>query len=182
MATYFDAYGNPVKPKSAGMVLPLVLGLVALGAGDYWLWKERARAMGDANTATARLAATEAVEKDLAQKVEKLEAERTELIEAKEQAVKDAQARALELAKLKDDVAGVEVVNQPDAKAADKDKKADTKPGAKDDAADKKADDKKADEKIETRPKTKSKPKKKPAEHAHKSKKDTGAPAPSGEL
>src|SRR4051812_47017421 len=143
MATYFDAYGNPVKPKSAGMVLPLVLGLVALGAGDYWLWKDRARAMADANTATARLAATEAVEKDLAQKVDKLEAERTELLEAKEQAVKDAQARALELAKLKDDVAGVEVVNEPDSK----DKKADTKPGTKDVTADKKADDKKADDK-----------------------------------
>src|SRR5215471_16596100 len=160
----YDAYGNPIKPKSSGVVLPLLLALLLSGAGNYWLWKERAKATGDAYTATAKLAAAEAVQKEAAEKIEKLETERAGLIEAKDQAVKDAQARALELAKLKDDVAGVEVVKEP-TPDADKDKK-DAKP------------DKKADEKAEPKAKAKAKPKKKTAERSHKPKKESdSAPA-----
>jgi outer membrane biosynthesis protein TonB len=170
----YDAYGNPIKPKSSGVVVPLLLALLLSGAGNYWLWKERAKAMGDAYTATAKLTAAEAVQKEAAEKIEKLETERTGLIEAKEQAVKDAQARALELAKLKDDVAGVEVTKEP---PPDTDKK-----GAKPDAKDDKKADKKADEKAETRPspkaKTKPKAKKSAAGSSHKSKKAGGDDEP----
>lgn len=177
----YDAYGNPIKPKSSGVVLPLLLGLLLSGAGNYWLWKERAKAMGDAYTATAKLTAAEAVQKEAAEKIEKLETERASLIEAKEQAVKDAQARALELAKLKDDVAGVEVTKEP---PPDTDKK-DAKSDAKDDKKAGKKDDKKADEKAETRPspkvKAKPKAKKNSAGSSHKPKKGGGADEPPAE-
>jgi len=163
---YFDAYGNPRKPKSAGAILPLLLVVLASGGANYWLWKERAKTMADANAATGKLAAAEAAQKEMTEKLEKLEAERTGLIEAKEQAVKDAQARALELAKLKDDVAGVEVTKEPEA---------DTKDDAK---ADAKAD-KKAGGKAETKAKTKAKAKKKTAERSHKAKKEGGGSTPS---
>src|SRR5215831_16152899 len=157
----YDAYGNPIKPKSSGVVLPLLLALLLSGAGNYWLWKERAKATGDAYTATAKLAAAEAVQKEAAEKIEKLETERAGLIEAKDQAVKDAQARALELAKLKDDVAGVEVTKEPEAGTKDKAKasgKADAKP------------DKKVDAKADTKSKAKgSKSKKKAAEAPRRS-------------
>ena len=169
----YDAYGNPIKPKSSGVVVPLLLALLLSGAGNYWLWKERGKAMGDAYTATAKLTAAEAVQKEAAEKIEKLETERAGLIEAKEQAVKDAQARALELAKLKDDVAGVEVTKEP---PPDTDKK-EAKPGAK--------GDKKADEKAETKPspkaKAKSKAKKNAASSSHKSKKGDAASEPPAE-
>jgi len=171
----YDAYGNPIKPKSSGVVLPLLLALLLSGAGNYWLWKERAKATGDAYTATAKLAAAEAVQKEAAEKIEKLETERASLIEAKDQAVKDAQARALELAKLKDDVAGVEVTKEP---APDADKK-EAKPDAK---GDKKAD-KKADEKAETKAKPKAKPKakKSSASSSHKPKKGGDSSEPPAE-
>ena len=36
MATYFDAYGNPVKPKSAGLILPLVVIVLVSAGANYW--------------------------------------------------------------------------------------------------------------------------------------------------
>jgi len=149
MSTYFDAYGNPIKPKSSGVVLPLLLAVLLSAGGNYWLWKERSKATADAYAATAKLTAAEVVQKEAAEKIEKLEAERASLIEAKDQALKDAQARALELARLKDDVAGVEVTKEPEPEG-----------------------DKKAESKAETKPKAKAKPKKKPAERPHKAKKE----------
>jgi hypothetical protein len=171
----YDAYGNPIKPKSSGVLLPVVLALLVSGGGNYWLWKERVRLSGEAFTATAKLAAAEAVQKETAEKLANLEAERAALAEAKELAVKDAQAKATELAKLKDDVAGVagvadekgaEAAAADDGKAkADGKGKADEKP-AKDSAA-------KADKKADA--KSKSKAKKKSESH----KKDSGgAPKP----
>src|SRR4051794_27722637 len=115
----YDAYGNPIKPKSSGVVVPLLLALLVSAAGNYWLWKERAKTVADANTATAKLVAAEAVQKETAEKLAKMEVEQAALIEAKDQAVKDAQARALELAKLKDDVAGVAVEKEPEESPAD---------------------------------------------------------------
>ena len=89
------------------MLVPVVLAPLVSGGGNYWLWKERVRLSGEAFTATAKLAAVDAVQKETAEKLANLEAERAALVEAKELAVKDAQAKATELAKLKDDVAGV---------------------------------------------------------------------------
>src|SRR6478735_6670254 len=170
----YDAYGNPIKPKSSGVLVPVVLALLVSGGGNYWLWKERVRLSGEAFTATAKLAAAEAVQKETAEKLANLEAERAALAEAKELAVKDAQAKATELAKLKDDVAGVAGVGDDkgaEAAAADDGKakadgkgKADEKP-AKESAA-------KADKKADA--KSKSKAKKKSESH----KKDSGASKP----
>ena len=83
MATYFDIYGNPTKPKSASAMLPLVLLLLASGAGNYWLWKERVRTTGEVNAANTKLVMAEAAHKEMTEKVEKLEAERDALAEAK---------------------------------------------------------------------------------------------------
>src|SRR5262245_38016791 len=110
----YDAYGNPIKPRGSGAVLPLLLLVLLSGGGNYWLWKERAKSAAEANAARGKLGAAEALQKETTQKLEKLESERAGLVEAKEQAVKDAQAKALELAKLKDDVAGVEVSKEPE--------------------------------------------------------------------
>ena len=152
----YDAYGNPIKPKSSGVLVPVVLALLVSGGGNYWLWKERVRLSGEAFTATAKLAAAEAVQKETAEKLANLEAERAALVEAKELAIKDAQAKATELAKLKDDVAGVAgVAEEKEPEGAGKDDakaKADDKP-AKDATA--KAD-KKADAKAKAKAKKKS--------------------------
>ena len=96
-AMNYDAYGNPIKPKSSGVLVPVVLALLVSGGGNYWLWKERVRLSGEAFTATAKLAAADAVQKETAEKLANLEAERAALVEAKELAVKDAQAKATEL-------------------------------------------------------------------------------------
>jgi len=159
----FDAYGNPIKPRGSGVVVPLLLVLlVSLGA-NYWLWKERAKSASEADAATGKLAAAEAVQKETAEHLAKLEAEKTELIAAKEQAEKDAQAKATELAKLKDDVAGVEVDKERTGPPPDeKDKDAKAKAGK----ADKAEKEKKADAKA----KAKAKAKKKESSH----KKDSG--------
>lgn len=140
----------------------MVLALLVSGGGNYWLWKERTRLSAEAFTSTAKLAAAEAVQKETAEKLANLEAERAALVEAKELAIKDAQAKATELAKLKDDVAGVAVDKEPEAgddKAKTDDKKAKDAPAK----ADKKSD------KAEAKAKAKAKAKKK-AEH----KKDSG--------
>jgi hypothetical protein len=108
MATYFDVYGNVTKPKSASLILPLLLALLASGGANYWLWKERVKLTADTNAASVKLAVAEGAQKELSEKVEKLEGERASLVEAKEQAVKDAQAKVLELAKLKAEGAGAE--------------------------------------------------------------------------
>jgi colicin import membrane protein len=165
----YDAYGNPIKPKSSGALLPLFIVLLASVGGNYWLWKERAKSSAEANAATAKLAAADAMQKEMTERLATLEAERQSLVEAKEQALKDAAARATELAKLKDDVAGVEVEKEPDADAADK-TKADVKT--------KDASDKGADKKADAKAKAKSKAKKKAAaESSRKKEKDAGGSA-----
>jgi hypothetical protein len=176
MATYFDAYGNPVKPKSAGWILPLLVIILASAGANYWLWKERSKTTAEAFTATAKLAATEAMQKEMAQQLEKLEAEKKELVEAKEQAIKDAKEKSLELAKLKDDVAGVEVKNEPEKEAA-ADDKGRTGAKGKDEAA-VKTD--KADKRTEAKSKAKPKAKKKSADASHK--KDSSKESPEREL
>jgi hypothetical protein len=165
----YDAYGNPIKPRSSGVLLPVVLALLASAGGNYWLWKERTRLSAEAFNATAKLAASEAIQKETIEKVATLQAERDELVVAKEQAVKDAQAKATELAKLKDDVAGVEVAKEPDSEGDDK-AKTDAKP-AKDTTE---KSDKKADAKSKHG-------KKKKAESSHKKDHAGSSPAPAGE-
>ena len=162
----FDAYGNPIKPRGSGVVVPLLMVLlVSLGA-NYWLWKERTKSAMEANAATAKLAAAEAVHKEQEEKLAKVEAERTELAAAKEQAEKDAQAKATELAKLKDDVAGVEVDKERTEPPADDKASAKSDKKDKSDRSDKSEREKKADAKA----KAKAKAKKKEASH----KKDSG--------
>jgi hypothetical protein len=155
----YDAYGNPIKPKSSGVLLPVVLALLVSGGGNYWLWKERSRLTSEAFTATAKLAAAEAVQKETAEKLANLEAERAALVEAKDLALKDAQAKATELAKLKDDVAGVAVDGE--TTAVDDKSKADGKAKDSDAKADKKGD-------------AKSKAKAKAKKHSESHKKDSG--------
>jgi len=162
----YDAYGNPIKPKTSGVVLPLVLLLLASIGGNYWLWKERAKSSAEANAATAKLSAAEAMQKETTERLATMEAERQGLVEAKDQAVKDAQAKATELAKLKDDVAGVEVEKEPDAEGAPGDK-------AKADGKAKDAAEKKADKKAEA--KAKAKAKKKAAAEASRKKESSGS-------
>jgi hypothetical protein len=157
----YDAYGNPIKPKSSGVLVPVVLALLVSAGGNYWLWKERARLSGEAFTATAKLAAAEAVQKETAEKLANLEAERAALTEAKELAVKDAQAKATELAKLKDDVAGVAgVAEDKEAEGAAKDD-GKAKPDSKAKPDDKLSKDlaAKADKKADAKAKAKAKKK-----------------------
>ncbi len=158
----YDAYGNPIKPKSSGVLVPVVLALLVSAGGNYWLWKERTRLSAEAFTATAKLAAADAVQKETAEKLANLEAERAALVEAKELAVKDAQTKATELAKLKDDVAGVAgVVGDKEAEAAATD-------DGKAKSDDKKADDKTAKDataKADAKSKAKAKAKKKSESH-----------------
>ena len=78
--------------------------------------------ISEANIATSKVTAAEAMQKEMTERLATLEAERQGLVEAKEQAMKDAQAKATELAKLKDDVAGVEVEKEPEPEAAGDDK------------------------------------------------------------
>jgi len=165
----YDAYGNPIKPKSSGVLLPVVLALLASAGGNYWLWKERTRLSAEAFSATAKLAASEAIQKETIDKVATLQAERDELVVAKEQAVKDAQAKATELAKLKDDVAGVEVAKEPEAEGDDK-TKAEAKP-----AKDTTEKDKGGDAKSKHHHRSK-----KQAESSHK-KDHAGSPAPAAD-
>jgi hypothetical protein len=168
----YDAYGNPIKPKTSGVLVPVLLALLLSAAGNYWLWKERSKLSAEAFTATAKLAAAEAVQRETTDKLAKLEAERSELQEAKEQAVKDAQAKATELAKLKDDVAGVEVQKES-GEDGDGKSKADDK-AAKGEKGDKADKDKKADAK------SKSKKAKKKSESSHK--KESAKPSVDHEL
>ena len=170
----YDAYGNPIKPKSSGVLVPIVLALLVSAGGNYWLYKERARLSAEAFTATAKLAAAEAVQRETTEKVAQLQVENAALGEAKEQAIKDAQAKATELAKLKDDVAGVAGTNEPegDAKADDK-SKGDSK-AAKD-------SDAKPDAKS-SKSKSKDKDKAKKKSSSHRKEKDSGSAKPSGEL
>ena len=157
----YDAYGNPIKPKSSGVLVPVVLALLVSAGGNYWLWKERTRLSGEAFTATAKLAAADAVQKETAEKLANLEAERAALVEAKDLAVKDAQAKATELAKLKDDVAGVAGVGDKEAEGAAADE-------GKAKSDDKKSDDKAAKDttaKADARSKSKAKAKKKSESH-----------------
>ena len=162
----YDAYGNPIiKPKTSGALVPVLFLLLASIGGNYWLWKERSRLSAEANSATAKATALDVMQKESTERLATLEAERAGLIEAKEQAIKDGQAKALELAKLKDDVAGV-------AGEADKEDEAGKDDKGKGD--DKKADDKKADKKADAKAKKKAEAKaKKKAESSHK--KDSGS-------
>jgi len=180
----YDAYGNPIKPpRGSGALLPLLFALFLSAGGNYWLWKERAKAVSESHTATAKVMALEAMQKEMTERLATLEAERTGLIEAKEQAVKDAQAKATELAKLKDDVAGVEVEKEPDGDASADDKtKADgkSKADSKSTKADKKAEAKAAEAKAEAKAKAKAKAKKKASE-ASSRKKDSGSEKPAAD-
>lgn len=150
----FDPYGQPVfTRRSPAPIVLLVLVLLASGGANYWLWKERQRATSEVHAAVGKLTAAEAVHKELTEKVAKLETENAELAEAKLQLTKDVEAKGGELARLKDDIAGVE-----NGKPASADDKSDGDAG-KGDKADKKADkkaeaDKKAD-KAEARKKKK---------------------------
>jgi hypothetical protein len=148
----YDAYGNPImKPKTSGALVPVLLLLLASAGGNYWLWKERSRLSAEANSATAKATALDAMQKESTERLATLEAERAGLIEAKDQAIKDVQAKSLELAKLKDDVAGVAGETDKDEEAGKDDKgKADDK---KTDAKDKKAADAKADKKAKAKAK-----------------------------
>ena len=169
----YDAYGNPIKPKSSGVLVPVVLALLVSAGGNYWLWKERTRLSAEAFTATAKLAAADAVQKETAEKLANLEAERAALVEAKELAIKDAQAKATELAKLKDDVAGVAGVVG--------DKEADTAATGDGKA---KSDDKKPDDKVakdataKADAKSKSKSKAKKRSESHKKENAGGSSKP----
>jgi colicin import membrane protein len=182
----YDAYGNPIKPpRGSGALLPLLFALFLSAGGNYWLWKERAKAVSESHTATAKVMALEAMQKEMTERLATLEAERAGLIEAKEQAVKDAQTNATELAKLKDDVAGVEVENEPDGAAPADDKtkadgksKTDAKTTKADKKAEAKAEAKAAEAKAEAKAKAKAKAKKKTAETSSR-KKDSGAEKPS---
>ena len=129
------------------------------------------RLSGEAFTATAKLAAADAVQKETAEKLANLEAERAALVEAKELAVKDAQAKATELAKLKDDVAGVAGV------AEDKEPEGAAKDGAKAKADDKPAKDATA-KGQEGRRQAKAKAKAKKKAESHK-KESSGSSKPS---
>ena len=162
----YDAYGNPImKPKTSVALVPVLLLLLASAGGNYWLWKERSRLSAEANSATAKATALDAMQKESTERLATLEAERAGLIEAKDQAIKDVQAKSLELAKLKDDVAGV-------AGEADKDEEAgkDDKGKADDKKADAKADKKAADAKADKKAKAKAKRK-----EAAARKKESGA-------
>ena len=159
----YDAYGNPIKPqRSSGVLVPLLLALIASAAGNYWLWKERSKVSGEAIKATAKASALEAMQKEMTERLATLEAERTSLVEAKDQAVKDAQAKATELAKLKDDVAGVEVEKEPEDAAEEKGKAGDK--GKADKGKESKAEKKAAEAKAEAKAKAKAKKKKAAAE------------------
>jgi len=183
----YDAYGNPIKPpRGSGALLPLLFALFLSAGGNYWLWKERAKAVSESHTATAKVMALDAMQKEMTERLATLEAEKAGLIEAKEQAVKDAQAKATELAKLKDDVAGVAVETEPAGEGSADDKaKADGKTKADDKTkskAEKKAEAKAAEAKAEA--KAKAKAKKKKAAEASSRKKDSGSekPGPDREL
>ena len=152
----FDPYGQPIiKQRSPAPIVLLVLLLLASGAANYWLWTERQRAMSEAKTAVSKLAADEASFTEMKQKVEMLQTENADLAEAKKQLAKDVEAKSGELARLKDDIAGVENGKPADDKAdGDKDdKKADA--AAKDDKKSDKKADKKADAKADAKAKKK---------------------------
>ncbi len=175
----YDAYGNPIKPPRAnGMLVPLLLALIASVAGNYWLWKERSKTAGDAIAATAKASALEAMQKEMTERLAKLEAERTTLVEEKEQAVKDAQAKATELAKLKDDVAGVAGTNDDADEKGKADDKGKAEAKGKDD---KKESSSKADKKAEAKAKAKEDKKKKRKAAESSRKKEGGGEKPSVE-
>jgi hypothetical protein len=171
----FDPYGQPIiKQRSPAPIVLLVLLLLASGGANYWLWTERQRATSDAKAAVAKLAAEEASFTEMKQKVEMLQTENADLTEAKKQLTKDVEAKSGELARLKDDIAGVENGKPADDKAdGDKDdKKADA--AAKDD----KRDDKKADKKADAKAKKKASSSARKKDSARTDKADK----PSGEL
>ena len=63
-----DPFAPPGGRRSARPVQLLVLALLASGAANAWLWQDRQRAVADAKSATGKLAAAEAAQKELAQK------------------------------------------------------------------------------------------------------------------
>jgi hypothetical protein len=154
----FDPYGQPttfIKPRSPTPIVILLLLLLASGGANYWLWTERQRATSAANAATSKLAAEEASHTEMSQKVGMLQTENADLAEAKRQLTKDLEAKSGELARLKDDIAGVEDGKPADDKSdGDKtDKKSEA--SAKDDKKTDKKADKKADAKAEAKAKKK---------------------------
>ena len=178
----FDPYGQPIiKQRSPAPVVLLVLLLLASGGANYWLWTERQRATSEAKAAVTKLASEEASFSEMKQKVEMLQTENADLTEAKKQLTKDVEAKSGELARLKDDIAGVENGKPADDKAeGDKSDKADKKADAAD--KDDKKSDKKADKKADA--KAEAKAKKKAASSARKkdSARTDKADKPTGEL
>jgi hypothetical protein len=172
----FDPYGQPIiKQRSPAPMVLLVLLLLASGGANYWLWTERQRATSEAKTAVSKLAAEEASFTEMKQKVDMLQTENADLTEAKKQLAKDVEAKSGELARLKDDIAGVENGKPADDKAdGDHDKKAEA--AAKDDKKSDKKADKKADAKAEAkaRKKASSSARKKDAARTDKADKETG--------
>ena len=152
----FDPYGQPIiKQRSPAPIVLLVLLLLASGAANYWLWTERQRATSEAKAAVSKLAADEASFTEMKQKVEMLQTENADLAEAKKQLAKDVEAKSGELARLKDDIAGVENGKPADDKSeGDKDDKKADAAGKDDKKSDKKAD-KKADAKADAKAKKK---------------------------
>jgi chromosome segregation ATPase len=176
----FDPYGQPIiKQRSPAPIVLLVLLLLASGAANYWLWTERQRATSEAKAAVSKLAEEEASFSEMKQKVGMLQSENADLAEAKKQLTKDVEAKSGELARLKDDIAGVENGKPADDKAdGDKDdKKADA--ATKDDKkSDKRADKKAADAKADAKAKKKASSSARKKDGARTDKADK----PSGEL
>jgi len=168
----FDPYGQPTtvfKPRSPAPIVLLVVLLLASGGGNYWLWKERQRATSEANATISKLTAAEAAHKEMSEKLDKLQTENAELAEAKQQLSKDVEAKSGELARLKDDIAGVEPPADDKAQGDKADKKSEA--SAKDDKKGDKKADKKSDAKADS--KADSKAKKKASSSARKKDKDS---------
>ena len=97
-----DAYGNYQPPS--GSKLPwflLVLVLGGVGYGGYQGWKERARLMDQANTATVAAARAEAGKKQAEDKLAALDAEKTQVLGERDALAKSVEAKSSELAELK---------------------------------------------------------------------------------
>jgi chemotaxis protein MotB len=78
-----------------------VLVLGGVGYGGYLGWKERARLMDQASTATVAAARAEAMRKQAEEKLAALDAEKTEVVAARDALAKSVEAKSSELAELK---------------------------------------------------------------------------------
>jgi chemotaxis protein MotB len=102
----YPSLGNPDYDYrvQSGSKLPwflLVLVLGGVGYGGYLGWKERARLMDQASTATVAAARAEAMRKQAEEKLAALDAEKTEVVAARDALAKSVEAKSSELAELK---------------------------------------------------------------------------------